>query len=191
MHLRQYNDAMTTQADSPPRGRKRAPAGLDVLEQLRVIVRLASAHSAGLERSTGLPGAQLWALHEVAEADGLSVGDLAQRLRVHQTTVSNLLNRLEARALVKKGRSPEDGRIVRVHLTAAGRRLLKKAPGPSARGLLPSVLDEMDAAQLKKVHAGLALLLDRLGGFDAGLANRPLPFTEGRAAPRPRKKAAA
>ena len=166
--------------DAPRSSRRRpAPAGLDVLEQLRVVVRLASAHSAGLERSTGLPGAQLWALHEVAVEDGLRVGDLAQRLRVHQTTVSNLLNRLEGRGLVKKGRSAEDGRIVLVYLTAAGRRALKKAPGPAARGLLPSVLDEMSAAQVKKVHGGLALLLDRLGGFDTGLARQPLPFTEG------------
>lgn len=182
---------MRTSAAPRSPGRRRAPVGLDVLEQLRVIVRLASAHSAALERSTGLPGAQLWTLHEVADAEAPSVGELAQRLRVHQTTVSNLLNRLEARALVKKGRSPEDGRIVRVQLTAAGRRLLKKAPGPAARGLLPSVLDEMDPVQLKKVHAGLALLLERLGGFDAGLARRPLPFTEGERVARPRRKASA
>ena len=79
-----------------PRRRRGAPGGLDVLQQLRVVVRLAGSHSARLERSTGIPGAQLWALHEVAQADGLSVGELARRLRMHQTTVSNLLNRLDA-----------------------------------------------------------------------------------------------
>ena len=159
------------------RPRRAAPGGLDVLQQLRVVVRLAGNHSARVERSTGIPGAQLWALHEVAQADGLSVGELAARLRVHQTTVSNLLKRLEAAAMVRRGRSPRDGRIVHIHLTAAGRKALKRAPGP-ARGLLPNVLDGMSAAQRRKVHDGLAVLVDCLGGFAAALAVKPLPFTE-------------
>lgn len=162
---------------SPVRPRRAAPVGLDVLQQLRVVVRLAGNHSAHVERTTGIPGAQLWALHEVAQADGLRVGELASRLRVHQTTVSNLLNRLEAAALVRKGRSPDDQRIVHIHLTAAGRKALKTAAAP-ARGLLPNVLDAMSRAQLRKVHDGLAVLVDCMGGFDAALAAKPLPFTE-------------
>jgi len=160
-----------------PRSHRSAPVGLDVLQQLRVVVRLAGNHSAHVERRTGIPGSQLWALHEVAQADGLSVGELASRLRVHQTTVSNLLNRLEAAALVRKGRSPNDQRIVHIHLTAGGRKALKAAAAP-ARGLLPNVLDTMSAAQLRKVHDGLAVLVDCMGGFDAALAAKPLPFTE-------------
>lgn len=160
-----------------PHRRRGVPDALDVLEQLRVVVRLAGSHSARLERSTGIPGAQLWALHEIAQADGLSVGELAQRLRVQQTTVSNLLSRLETAGLVRKGRAPHDQRIVQIHLTAAGRKGLKSARGP-ARGLLPNVLDGMSGAQRRKVHAGLAVLVDCMGGFDTALAARPLPFTE-------------
>jgi DNA-binding MarR family transcriptional regulator len=159
------------------RGSALKPAGLDVLEQLRVVIRLAGSHSARLERTTGVPGAQLWALQEVASSEGLSVGELAERLRVHQTTVSNLLSRLETGGYVRKGRSPTDQRVVQVHLTPAGRRALKRAPMP-ARGLLPNVLEGMTSAQLRKVHGGLAVLVDCMGGFDASLARKPLPFTE-------------
>lgn len=169
--------ARRTAAAAPVRTRRRAPIGLDVLQQLRVVVRLAGSHSAHVERTTGIPGAQLWALHEVAQADGLSVGELATRLRVHQTTVSNLLSRLEAAGLVRKGRSPADQRIVHIHLSAAGRKALRGATTP-ARGLLPNVLDGMSAAQLRKVHDGLAVLVECMGGFDAALAGKPLPFTE-------------
>ena len=153
--------------------RRRAPAGLDVLQQLRVVVRLAGNHSMHVERATGIPGAQLWALHEIAQADGLSVGELAARLRVHQTTVSNLLHRLEAAALVRKGRFADDQRIVHIHLTATGRKALKKAATP-ARGLLPNVLDGMSAAQLRKVHDGLAVLVDCMGNGAA----KPRPVAE-------------
>ncbi|MEP7298190.1 MAG: MarR family transcriptional regulator [Burkholderiales bacterium] len=151
--------------------------GLDVLQQLRVVVRLAGAHSALLERATGLPGAQLWALHEVTTANGSTVGALAGRLRMHQTTVSNLLSRLEAQAMVRRERSPLDRRVVHIHITPDGRKALRRAPGP-ARGLLPKVLDEMSAAQLRKVHAGLAVLVECMGGLDSALAAKPLPFNE-------------
>ena len=140
---------------APTRRRRAAPDALDVLELLRVVFRLAGNHSAQVERATGLPGAQMWALHEVAQADGLSVGELAQRLRVHQTTMSNLLNRLELGGLVRKGRSPEDQRIVQVHLAAAGRKALARSASP-ARGLLPDVLDEMSPAQRRQVQIGRA-----------------------------------
>lgn len=159
------------------RTKRRGPASLDVLQQLRVVVRLAGNHSAHVERATGIPGAQLWALHQIAQADGLSVGELAVRLRVHQTTVSNLLHRMEAAALVRKGRSPDDQRIVRLHLTAAGRKALRAAAAP-ARGLLPNVLDGMSAAQLRKVYDGLAVLVDCMGCSDSVRAAKPLAVGE-------------
>jgi len=157
--------------------RRATRSSLDVLEQLRVVVRIAGAHSAHLERATGIPGAQMWALHEVGTRDGMRVGELAQRLRLHQTTVSNLLNRLESRGLVRKGRSPDDQRVVHLHLTSAGRKALKNAPGPP-RGLLPNVLDGLSPSQLRKVHDGLAVLVERMGGLDPALAGKPMPFNE-------------
>ena len=164
------------QSTSAPIRSQRAPrSGLDVLQQLRVVVRLAGSHSLLLERATGLPGAQLWALHEVASVNGSTVGELAARLRMHQTTVTNLLNRLEAQELVLRERSPHDRRVVHIRITPAGRKALRRAPGMT-RGLLPRVLDEMTPAQLRKVHAGLAVLVDCMGGFDAALAVKPLPF---------------
>lgn len=162
---------------SSARRRSATVAGLDVLEQLRVVIRLAGSHSSRLERATGVPGAQIWALHEVAQAEGLSVGELAQRMRVHQTTVSNLLNRLESNGLLRRGRSVHDQRVVHIHLTPAGRRTLARAPGP-AHGLLPSALERMSSAQLRKVYDGLSVLVAGMGGFDTALASKPMPFNE-------------
>lgn len=159
------------------RTKRRGLASLDVLQQLRVVVRLAGNHSAHVERATGIPGAQLWALQQIAQADGLSVGELAVRLRVHQTTVSNLLHRMEAAALVRKGRSPDDQRVVRLHLTTAGRKALRAAAAP-ARGLLPNVLDGMSAAQLRKVYDGLAVLVDCMGCSDSVRGAKPLAVGE-------------
>ncbi|MBK9394161.1 MAG: MarR family transcriptional regulator [Uliginosibacterium sp.] len=67
---------------------------MNVLQQIRRIVRAAQRHSQLLEKSTGLPGAQLWALQEVVSDPGLRVGDLARRMHLHISTTSNLVDKL-------------------------------------------------------------------------------------------------
>jgi len=66
---------------------------------------------------------------------------------------------------------------VHLHLTSAGRKALKNAPG-QARGLLPNVLDGLSPLQLRKVHDGLAVLVDHMGGLDPAHAGKPMPFNE-------------
>jgi hypothetical protein len=50
--------------------------------------------------------------------------------------------------------------------------LLQKTALP-ARGLLPLALESLGPAQLRKVHDGLAALLDAMGRFDPAPAERP------------------
>jgi DNA-binding MarR family transcriptional regulator len=61
------------------------------------------------------------------EHDGLTVGELAQRLRSDYGTLSPLLKRLEAADLLRRERRAEDERSVRVTLTDAGRALRGRA----------------------------------------------------------------
>src|SRR5690606_4770677 len=59
-----------------------------------------------------------------------SAGRLAQQVSLTQGTVTSILDRLEARQLVRRVRSDEDRRQVLVVLTARGAALLKRAPPP-------------------------------------------------------------
>jgi hypothetical protein len=43
---------------------------LSVLQRFRVLIRTAQRHSQWIERQSGVTGAQLWALQELAEAPG-------------------------------------------------------------------------------------------------------------------------
>lgn len=61
------------------------------------------------------------------EQDGLSVGELGRRLYLDSGTLSPLLGRLEASALVTRSRPGGDARRVAVHLTDAGRALQAEA----------------------------------------------------------------
>ncbi len=61
------------------------------------------------------------------EGDGLMVSELGQRLSLDSGTLTPLLKRLEANGLLTRVRDAADERRVRVHLTAAGRRLKARA----------------------------------------------------------------
>ena len=61
------------------------------------------------------------------ERDGVRVSQLGERLMLDSGTLTPLLKRLEAQGLVDRRRSSLDERVVEIHLTAAGRRLERRA----------------------------------------------------------------
>lgn len=63
------------------------------------------------------------------EQDGLTVRELGQRLQLDSGTLTPLLKRLQAAALVTRQRRQEDEREVDIRLTAAGFALREKASG--------------------------------------------------------------
>ena len=61
------------------------------------------------------------------ERDGLTVGEIAERVFLDSPTVTPLLKRLEAAGLVSRDRSPQDERQVLITLTPAGHALRQRA----------------------------------------------------------------
>lgn len=61
------------------------------------------------------------------EKDGLSVSRIGERLYLDSATLTPLLKRLEASGLVERRRSKDDERVVEIWLTAAGKRLKRRA----------------------------------------------------------------
>jgi len=150
---------------------------LSVLQRFRVLIRTAQRHSQWIERQSGVTGAQLWALQELFEEPGLRVGELAKRMALHQSTASNMIDKLESSGLVSKERTSADQRVVRLSLTAAGRDLLARAPSP-ARGVLPEALRLLDEEALWRLQGELDGLLQQIKDLDEGFGMQPLPFTE-------------
>jgi DNA-binding MarR family transcriptional regulator len=137
---------------------KQRAAALEVLKKFRQIFRAAKVHFREVERDSGVSGAQLWLLAELAEQPGARVKDLAAAMALHQSTVSNLLEVLTRRKLLVRKRDEDDQRVVRVYLTAAGERLVRTAPGP-ARGVLPDALESLPPAALRRLDQCVAALL--------------------------------
>ncbi len=172
--------ATKTAKDKPPRPAHEAEHlnHAEVLTKLRIVVRGAQRHSAWIEKRCGVSGAQLWILQELLETPGLRVGEIAERLAIHQTTASNLLDALVKSDCVIKERDSTDQRVVKLMLSEHGRTLLGQAPKP-ARGLLAEALRKLDQQDLLQLNHGLQALLDVIGAVDvvddtSGL--QPLPF---------------
>ena len=57
----------------------------------------------------------------------LPLGKMGQRLQVHPTSITSIIDRLEAAGLVERRRHPDDGRAVLAEITPSGRELVERA----------------------------------------------------------------
>lgn len=57
----------------------------------------------------------------------LPLGKMGERLQVHATSVTSIVDRLEAAGLVVRRRHPDDGRAVLAEITDAGRAVVEAA----------------------------------------------------------------
>jgi MarR family transcriptional regulator, organic hydroperoxide resistance regulator len=146
---------------------------LEVLKQFRLIYGSVRQHFRHVEETCRVSGSQLWMLHELQSAPGIGVSELAHRLSIHQTTCSQLVEKLVTRGYVEKTRSVEDQRRVGLTITKGAAKVLKDAPGP-AEGVLPEALMRLTDATLQSLTAQLGKLIDALELPDEQAANRPL-----------------
>jgi DNA-binding MarR family transcriptional regulator len=153
-----------------------------VMDAVRHLVSALSASARAVEHSTGISGAQLFILRQLADADApLSVNDLAERTRTHQSTVSGVLARLVARRLVTRTTAPDDARRVAITLTARGRTLAAAAP-PTAQTQIVRGLAAIPPVERGQLADTLEAWLEA-----SGLGGEPAPlFFEKERAPRRR-----
>ncbi|MBS0393488.1 MAG: winged helix-turn-helix transcriptional regulator [Proteobacteria bacterium] len=162
-----------TAAPRQARRRSRQTLSVDVLKQFRLIYGSVRQHFREVEEACGVSGSQLWMLHELSRSPGIGVTQLAGRLSIHQTTCSQLVEKLVGRGYVVKTRSAQDQRRVGLTLTSAAARVLRRAPGP-AEGLLPEALASLPDATLRSLRVSLERVIARLRLADAKAADRPL-----------------
>lgn len=114
-----------------------------------------------IDRGHGLSGSQLFALWHISAHPGLKVSELAGAMHIRHSTASNLLDKLEGRALTRRERQTTDTRVVRLHLTPEGEAIVKDLPGP-LQGRLRKALQALSAAELAGLSGGIAKLLEIL-----------------------------
>ena len=112
--------------------------------------------------AAGLGGPRLSALSVIVHAGPVTIGDLATAEQVRPPTITRLVAALEAEGLVRRETDATDRRIVRLHPTAEGRRVLregrKRRVAELARAL--AELPARDVAVLEKAVG----ILERIVG---------------------------
>ena len=111
------------------RPRRLAKADYETLAQFRYVLRKFMGFSEDAARKEGLTAQQhqaLLAIHGFPGSGRMMIGELAERLNVRHHSVVGLIDRLSAKALVRRRRDALDGRRVFIELTSKGRSLLAK-----------------------------------------------------------------
>lgn len=145
----------------------------DIVQDLRIVVRTIQAHSRWVEKQCGVSSVQLWAMWELFAAPGQKVSDLSKALSIHQSTASNMLDKLEEKSLIRRDRSGPDQRVVRLFLTEKGSQLLSEAPRP-AQGAVQDALRSMTDSELKSLKTGLDALINHMTVAEDGAALKPI-----------------
>ena len=100
-------------------------AGHPILSSLGCVFKRVGAV---YEKETGFGVGQWFALVTLERSDGMSQGEMSRVFGVDPARVSRVGRVLEGEGLVRRERDPEDGRVVRLYLTDAGRKALEKRP---------------------------------------------------------------
>ena len=105
------------------------------------------------EKETGLGVGQWFALVTLERSDGMSQGEMSRVFGVDPARVSRVGRALEKEGLVRRERDPEDGRVVRLYLTDAGRKALEKRPAveEAVEARVRRVMDEDEVEELGRM----------------------------------------
>jgi MarR family transcriptional regulator for hemolysin len=100
-------------------------------------------------------------LEALWRSDGLTPGELAQRLHVTTPTVVKMATRMEAAGLLSRRRDPRDARLVRLYLSDRGRSL-RGAIERELRQLEARALASLDGEQRRRLEHALATVIGNL-----------------------------
>ena len=115
----------------------------DLLIALRRITQAIDLHSKQLHKSSGLTTSQLLVIAAIVKLEKPTPTSIAREILLSQGTVTNLIDRMEKRGLVKH-KSDSDGRSVLITVTDEGLRRHDESP---------DLLQDNFLAELRKLES--------------------------------------
>jgi len=132
----------------------------DGVPQMHAVTSLMRAHQLVLGRLDAVlkPRGLTFARYEAlvlltfSSRGSLPLGKMGERLQVHPTSITSIIDRLERAGLVVRRRHPDDGRAVLAEITDSGRSLVELATADLlAADFGLEALDERRLGQLSRL----------------------------------------
>ena len=119
-----------------------------------------------LDRAIGRDGvtSDHWrVLRRLADAEGHTMGELAERMEMNPPTLTKLIDRMVGKSLVQRAADPEDSRRVLVYATDGGLDLLGELQGKvdAHHAALRALLGDRNARQLERLLTTLIEAAER------------------------------
>lgn len=130
---------------------------LRILRALRRIIQAVDIHSRKLSSQYQITGPQLVTLLCVTENGPMTTSEIGRHVHLSNSTVVGILDRLEAKELVKRERSTKDRRLVHVSATESAMSLVQSAPSP-LQDVFAKALDKLPELE----QTAIALSLERI-----------------------------
>jgi DNA-binding MarR family transcriptional regulator len=141
---------------------KQVPRDIEISEitqSLRRIIKTIQDYSHEVSSKYGITGPQLWALKTIYQNGSLSLGELSQKMYLHPSTISGVIDRLEKKGYALRGRNQKDRRVVKVVLTTKGERLAKKSPNP-VQGKMIYGLRKLKKKEIDSIYHSVQTLVE-------------------------------
>ncbi len=142
-----------------------------IVNTIRLIKGVHERYSRDLMKRYGITGQQLWALRTVASTPHISLGELSERMYLHISTGSGIVDRLEARRYLVRERSLEDRRVVQLRITPRGRQVVRRVPVTGFLALMQDI-NRLPSSQIHRLGGAMKILLKVVkiqGDVDVGM----------------------
>ena len=136
----------------------------EVLDFLRLVWSLDHSlqrTSKRMEATLGVTGPQRFVLRILGRFPGMPAGQVARVLRVHPSTLTGILHRLDRKGLIRRRPDPRDARRVLLSLSAQGRRFDVRTEG-TVEAAVQDALSTCSPRSIREARMVLLRVADRL-----------------------------
>lgn len=101
-----------------------------------------------------------------ASVEGVPLSQICQEMLADNSNLTRLVDRLEARGLVRRAADPRDRRVTLVQLTPAGKALIDELR-PRHRAYVEQRMSHLNPTQLTALYEAMQTLYDALANAEA------------------------
>ena len=144
---------------------------LRVLSAIRRIIRSVDLYSRELAAKARVTSPQLVCLLAIADKEKTTATMISRQVFLSPSTIVGILDRLEAKGLVRRERDENDRRVITVTITEEGKRLARSAPSP-LQDTLTEALRELPGEEQTKIAESLERIVALMEARRIGAASQ-------------------